>query len=88
MNNVEGYWDIDPKIKKVSFNIRGRMQVDFEDGRRLIVPVSAFPCLKHVPVNERNKWFLTAGGVSWDDCPEVIHVEQLLGNYTRYRHEK
>ena len=87
MYQIEGYWNIKPKIKKISFPIRGKMQVNFEDGRCLIVPLSAFPSVKQVPVNQRNKWYLTAGGVTWDTCSEVVHVEQLLGNYAKYTHE-
>ncbi|MDR2232344.1 MAG: DUF2442 domain-containing protein [Tannerella sp.] len=88
MYKLEGYWDIKPKIKKVIFPVRGKMQVDFEDGRCLIFPISAFPSIKKIPVNQRNNWYLTAGGITWDQCPEVIHVEQLLGNYSNYAHEK
>ena len=88
MQRIEGFWDIEPKIKKIIFPVRGKMQVNFEDGRSLIIPLSAFPSIKQVPVKQRNEWYLTAGGVTWDACPEVIHVEQLLGNYAKYSHEK
>ena len=43
--------------------------------------------LKKVPVKERGGWYLMGGGVSWDSCPEVIHVEQILGNYRNFAHE-
>jgi hypothetical protein len=26
-------------------------------------------------------------GVTWDSCPEVIHIEQILGNFQNYAHE-
>lgn len=87
MYKVEGFWNIIPKIKKISFPVRGKMQVDLEDGRCLLVPISAFPSIKKVPVKERNKWYLTGGGVTWDSCSEVIHIEQFLGNYSNYAHE-
>lgn len=86
MCKVEGYWDVTPKIKKVSFPIRGKMSVSLEDGRVITVPISAFPSIKKVPVNERKQYYLTAGGVTWDSCPEVIHIEQILGNYNKYKH--
>ncbi len=54
---------------------------------KLLMPVSAFPSLKKVPVKERNNWYLMGGGVTWDSCPEVIHIEQILGNYQNYAHE-
>jgi hypothetical protein len=87
MYKVEGFWNVKPKIKNVEFPARGKMQVNFEDGRCLTVPTSAFPSIKKVPVNQRNKWYLTAGGITWDTCPEVIHIEQILGNYKKYAHE-
>ena len=88
MYKVEGFWNVVPKIKKVSFPVRGKMSVFLNDGRTIIVPISAFPSIKKVPVSERSKWYLTAGGVTWDSCPEVIHIEQSLGNYNNYFHEK
>ena len=86
MYKIEGYWDVTPKIKKVSFPIRGKMSVSLEDGRVITVSISAFPSIKKVPVNERKRYYLTAGGVTWDSCPEVIHIEQILGNYNNYKH--
>ena len=86
MYKVEGYWDITPKIKKVTFPIRGKMSVALEDGRIIVVPISAFPSIKKVPVSERTQYYLTAGGVTWDSCPEIIHIEQILGNYNNYKH--
>ena len=74
----DGYWDVIPHIKSVSFPSRGKFQVDLEDGRVIIMPVAAFPSLKKVPVKERGSWFLIGEGVSWDSCPEVIHIEQIL----------
>ncbi|MCR4810026.1 MAG: DUF2442 domain-containing protein [Prevotella sp.] len=79
--------DVQPKIKRLSFPKRGKFQVDLQDGRSVLMPVSAFPSLKKVPVKERNNWYLMGGGVTWDSCPEVIHIEQILGNYQNYAHE-
>ena len=67
--------------------MRGKWQVNLVDGRNVVMPISAFPCLKKVPVCERSQWYLMGGGVTWDSCPEVIHVEQILGDYQKYGHE-
>ena len=88
MAKIEGFWDVTPKIKKLTFPVRGKIGIVLMDGRVIIIPISAFPSIKKVPVKERNKWYLTAGGFTWDSCPEVIHLEQVLGNFTRYSHEK
>ena len=88
MFTPEGYFNITPKIKSLSFPKRGYFQVALEDGRIIIMPVSAFPSLKKVPVKERRNYYFIGGGVSWDSCPEVIHIEQILGNFQNYAHEK
>lgn len=87
MFNKEGYWDVEPRIKSVSFPRRGKFQVELQDGRVIIMPISAFPSIKKIPSKERANWYLMGGGVSWDSCPEVIHVEQILGDYQKYGHE-
>lgn len=83
----EGFWDIVPQIKSVSFPRRGKFQVDLMDGRSILMPISAFPSLKKVPTRERDSWYLMGGGISWDACPEVIHIEQILGDYQKFSHE-
>jgi len=85
---MEGYWDSTPKIKNISFPYRGRMQDDLMDGRIIVVPLSVFPSIQKLPTQEREKWFLIGGGISFEKSNEVIHIEQILGNYTNYRHEK
>ena len=76
-----------PQIKSVCFPKRGKFQVDLQDGRVIVMHISAFPSLKKVPMKERGNWYLMGGGVSWDSCPEVIHIEQILGDYQKYGHE-
>lgn len=88
MYKKEGYWDVRPEIRRLTFPKRGRMQVDLVDGRSITMPTSAFPSLRRVPVSERGKWYLMGGGVTWDSCPEVIHIEQILGNWQSYAHEQ
>lgn len=87
MARMEGYWDTTPAIEKLSFPVRGKFQVTLKDGRQITMPISAFPSIKKVPVRNRNKWYLMGGGFTWDECPEVIHIEQILGNYAHYAHE-
>ena len=88
MYKKEGYWDVKPRIKRLSFPKRGKFQVDLQDGRSVLMPISAFPSLKRMPAKERENWYLMGGGVTWDACSEVIHIEQILGNYQNYAHEK
>ena len=80
MYKTEGYWNVVHRIKGLSFPLRGRCQVDLQDGRSIVMPISVFPSLKRIPVKEREHWYLLGGGVTWDSCPEVIHIEQILWN--------
>lgn len=84
---IEGFWNVKPKIKKVSFQIRGKISIYLEDGRSVIVPVSNFPSIKKLTTTQRLKWYLFGNGFSFDDCNEVYHIEQILGNFNEYRHE-
>jgi len=86
-NTIEGFWDVAPKIKSVSFRIKGKIQVSLKDGRIVIIPVSAFPSVKKLSLRQRSKWYIFGNGFSFDECDEVIHIEQILGNYSNYGHE-
>ncbi|NCO56536.1 MAG: hypothetical protein COS14_04445 [Bacteroidetes bacterium CG02_land_8_20_14_3_00_31_25] len=84
---IEGFWNIIPKIKKISFHIKGKIQVDFEDGRSIIIPLLYFPSIKKLNTKERKKWYLFGNGFSFEDSNEVFHIEQILGNFQKYKHE-
>ena len=56
MYKAEGYWNVKPRIKRLSFPKRGKFQVDLQDGRSVTMPISAFPSLKKVPTKERENW--------------------------------
>ncbi len=91
MNNkysIEGYWDVVPQIKDVSFPARGKMQVSLMDGRIIIVSVAKFPSVKRLSMAQRKKWYILGNGFSFEDSNEVIHIEQILGNFANYAHEK
>jgi hypothetical protein len=86
-NNIEGFWNINPRIKKVSFPAKGKIGVSLEDGRNIIAPVSRFPSIKKLTLVQRKKWYLFGNGFSFEDCSEVFQIEQILGNFQNYSHE-
>lgn len=59
MYQNEGYWNVKPKIKAVSFQKRGKFEVTLQDGRSITMPISAFPSMKRhkslllTPINYR-----------------------------------
>lgn len=87
MYQKEGYWDVKPKIKALSFPKRGKFEVTLQDGRSITMPISAFPSMKKVPVKERNNWYLM-GVALLGILVRIIHIEQILGNYANYAHEQ
>jgi len=87
-SKIEGFWGTTPKIKLISFRIKGKVMVTLADGRIIIVPVSAFPSIKKLNMQQRKKWYIFGNGFSFDDCDEVFHIEQILGNFDNYRHEQ
>ena len=38
MYKKEGYWNVKPQIKRLSFPKRGKFQVDLQDGRSVVMP--------------------------------------------------
>ncbi|MFM8917110.1 MAG: DUF2442 domain-containing protein, partial [Bacteroidota bacterium] len=43
-------------IKKISFNLAGKISINLEDGRILIIPLKYFPDIKKLPVEKRKKY--------------------------------
>ena len=82
---VEGFWDLKPKIKKIDF-VDNKILVYMTDGRVIISPLIKFPSIKKLTPEQRKKWYLFGNGFSFDDCNEVFHIEQILGNYDEYKH--
>lgn len=56
MHKTEGYWNVEPKIKALSFPKRGKFLVDLIDGRSITMPISAFPSMKKVPVRNYHNY--------------------------------
>ena len=84
---VEGYWNILPTIKSISFPSTDTLQVNLEDGRIVILPLERFPSIQQLSHEQRLNWYKYGNGFSFEDSDEVIHIEQILGNYKSYQHE-
>ena len=81
---MEGLIGIRPELKSISFE-RGKMCLHFKDGRVVIVPLSFFPSIKKLSVNQRMCWqIIDYEGFTFIDCPEVYHIEQVLGREIDY----
>ena len=80
---------IKPEVKKITFTQRSKMDVHLADGRTDIVPLSWFPSIRKLTTEQRRHWYvMPEGRFSFDDCPEVFHVDQVLGKEEAYRYLK
>jgi hypothetical protein len=71
--------DAEPTITDIMIN-EGKLFVDLEDGRSLIIPLTWYPRLLHGTPAERQKWQLLGDGyaIEWPDLDEHIGIEGLL----------
>lgn len=77
---MQGIFKTMPTIKKISFPLKGKIEVIFNDGRELRVPIRYFPSIKILKKEQREKWYILGGiAFSFENCDEVFHIEQLLG---------
>ncbi len=84
---MEGVIGIKPVIKKIAFPAQGKMQINLEDGRAIVIPLSLFPSIKKLPPSIRKKWYVMKDELfSFDGCNEVFHIEQVLGKEEEYKY--
>jgi len=84
---MDGLKKINPEIKKISFPLKGKMNVTLADGRDIMVPLTFFPSIKRLSPTQREKWYVLDGEMfSFDDCNEVFHIEQVLGKENTYKY--
>jgi Protein of unknown function (DUF2442) len=87
IQSKEGFINIQPTIKKISFNVRGKISVELNDGRIILAPLSQLPSAKKLSVAERKHWQIIDGNMfTWTNCNEVYHLEQILGRYDDYQY--
>ena len=84
---IEGFWNVIPRIETISFPAENQFQIILEDGRIITMPLEHFPSIKALTPEQRQHWYRFGNGFSFDDSDEVIHIEQILGNFDTYRHE-
>jgi len=82
---MEGFVKTKPNIKKITFERRGKMFVYLNDGRTVIVPVSAFPSIKKLKEADRKHYTIIDNSLfTFDKSNEIFHLEQVLGKENNY----
>ncbi len=85
---IEGYNNVQPIIKKITFKQRGKFTIYLKDGRAITTPIANFPSIKRLTPKERNQiQIIGTDGFSFKACDEVFHLEQILGDYGIYRYK-
>ena len=57
------------------------MWVDLADGRTLGVPLAWFPVLLKATPEQRADYWLSSGGLHWEEIDEDISIDGLLQGY-------
>ena len=84
---AQGFRGTQPRIKKIEFTQRGAFSLFMQDGRIITVPLKAFPSIKKLTATQRQSWYILDDvGFSFDDCAEVFHIEQVLGDFSQYKY--
>lgn len=81
MRNV-GFNSVTPEILKVSFRQQGKLSLYLEDGRILSVPLSRFPGIEKLTIDQRKQYHIADGNLllfPGDD--EIYHIQDFLGTY-------
>lgn len=67
-------------IKDLNFTaFRGKMLARLTDGREVLIPVSFFPDIQHMPVKEREKWMILDDQYfTFENMTRVYSVLDLL----------
>jgi hypothetical protein len=66
-------------VEPVSVQFNGdSFIVELDDGRTIGVPLAWFPRLFHAKPEQRENFYLSHGGIHWEDLDEDISVAGLL----------
>lgn len=86
---MEAFINIHPKIKKIDWTENTHFSIFLEDGRIISVPTKKLPSTKFVKGEDRKKCQIVSGTMfTWQSCPEVYHIEQVLGKESDYKYQK
>ena len=87
IKKTEGALNLEPRIVKLTFEGKGKMEVHLLDGRIIVMPIDMFPEIKKLTAEQRKKFSIIGGeGFTFDACIELFHLAQVLGNYNDYKY--
>jgi hypothetical protein len=73
-------------IKKINFDIVGKISLKLEDGRLIIIPLKYFPDIKKLPVEKRKKYTIVNDRtILFFYSDSVYHLEDFMGLESKWR---
>ena len=67
------------RIKKMNFEIPGKISLQLEDGRTIIVPLKYFPELQKMPVEKREKCTIVDDNILlFPYADSVYHLDDFM----------
>ena len=73
-------------IKKLNFDIAGKITLKLEDGRLIIVPLKYFPDIQKLPVEKRKKYTIVDDRtILFAYSDSVYHLEDFMGLESKWR---
>ncbi|MDR2204736.1 MAG: hypothetical protein LBE36_01050 [Flavobacteriaceae bacterium] len=83
---MEGFIGHKPELKKVLWT-NNKIEIRLTDGRIILFPTSKLPSLKKTKLKDRNKALIINRDMfTFESCPEVYHIEQILGKEKDYQY--
>ena len=73
-------------IEKINFDIAGKISLNLEDGRVIIVPLKYFPEIQKLSVDKRKKYTIVDDRtVLFAHSNNVYHLEDFMGLESKWR---
>jgi len=67
-----------PEFKQIGFRAE-YIYFILDDGRKITIPIHAFPILEKAKPEQRKKFHTNGVHVFWDDIDEIIGIKNVLG---------
>lgn len=78
--NPESYVGIKPVIIKIGFSTKGMISLLLADGRILSAPLSHFPSIENLTVDQRKQYTIADDDtIIFDECDEIYHIQDFFG---------
>ena len=73
-------------ISKIHFDLAGKISLQLEDGRIIIVPLRYFPQIQKMPLEKRKKYTIVDDRtVLFFHSNLIYHLEDFMGLESRWR---